>query len=245
MCGEPRAEHVGQRADAVGLDRAQARPRRPRLRRPPRPHRDDAARDQPRALAGGRRARQGDPQRVRAPCARRGRRARPGDRERGDADRRGGAPGRRARDRLALDAAAVPARRGGRRRDAPPALPLARPAAAEAPAQPPTAGADGRDHPARDAGGRLPRHPDADPLQADAGGRAGLRRAEPAAQGPLLRAAAEPADPEAADDGRGLRPLLPDRDLLPGRGSPRRPRAGDHAARRRDVVPRPRGAASS
>ena len=37
----------------------------------------------------------------------------------------------------------------------------------------------------------------------------------------------------------GLRPLLPDRDLLPGRGSPRRPRAGDHPARRRDVVPGP------
>ena len=48
-----------------------------------------------------------------------------------------------------------------------------------------------------------------------------------------------PADPQAALDDRRLRPLLPDRDLLPGRGSPRRPRPGDHPARRRDGVPRP------
>jgi hypothetical protein len=48
----------------------------------------------------------------------------------------------------------------------------------------------------------LPRHPDADPVQADARRRARLRRPEPAPEGPLLRAAAEPADPEAADDGR-------------------------------------------
>ena len=81
---------------------------------------------------------------------------------------------------------------------------------------------------------RLPRHPDADP-QADARARDFV--VPPPAEGPLLRAPAEPADPQAADDGRRLRPLLPDRDLLPGRGSPRRPRPGDHAARRRDELP--------
>jgi aspartyl-tRNA synthetase len=35
----------------------------------------------------------------------------------------------------------------------------------------------------------------------------------------------------------GLRPLLPDRDLLPRRGPPGRPRPGDDAARRRDELP--------
>ena len=56
-------------------------------------------------------------------------------------------------------------------------------------------------------------------------------------KGTVLRPAAEPADPQAADDGRRLRPLLPDRDLLPRRGSARRPRPGAHAARRRDGFP--------
>ena len=119
---------------------------------------------------------------------------------------------------------------------------MARPPPREAAEEHPAPRADGRDHPAAHGGGGLPRHPDADPLQVDARGRARLRRAEPAAQGHVLRAPAEPADPEAADDDRGLRPLLPDRDLLPGRGPPGRPRAGDHPARRRDELPRPRGA---
>ena len=124
---------------------------------------------------------------------------------------RGRAPGRRARDRLALDAAAVPARRGGCGRDAAPALSLARPAAAADAAEHRAAGRHGLDHPARNGGRRLPRHPDADPLQADAGGRARLHRPEPAAAGPLLRAAAVAADPQAAARHRRVRPLLPDR----------------------------------
>ena len=57
------------------------------------------------------------------------------------ADRRGGAPGRPARDPLALPAAAVPARRGRRGRDPPLSLSLARPAPRQAPAEPPDAGA--------------------------------------------------------------------------------------------------------
>ncbi len=49
------------------------------------------------------------------------------------------------------------------------------------------------------------------------------------------------ADREAAPRDLGLRALLPDRNLLPRRRPPRGPRAGDHAARRRDGVPGPGG----
>ena len=85
---------------------------------------------------------------------------------------------------------------------------------------------------------RLPRDRDADPRQADAGRGAGLPRPEPAAPGALLRAAAVAADLQAAPRHLGIRPLLPDRAVLPGRGPSRRPCAGDHSARRRDGVSR-------
>ena len=75
--------------------------------------------------------------------------------------------------------------------------------------------------------------------EADAGGRPRLPRPDAPAAGPLLRAAAVAADLQAAARDLRLRALLPDRALLPGRGSPRRPPAGAHAARRRDGVPRP------
>ena len=52
-------------------------------------------------------------------------------------------------------------------------------------------------------------------------------------------ASSVPADPEAAVHGRRLRPLLPDRDLLPRRGSACRSCPGDHPARRRAGVSRP------
>ena len=135
--------------------------------------------------------------------------------------------------------AAVPARRGRRaRRDAAPAPPHARPAP----------------RPMRDAlvlrhavvrtmrealsDERLPRDRDADPDALDARGRARLPRAVAPAAGRVLRAAAVAAALQAAADDRRLRALLPDRALLPRRGPARRPPAGVHAARPRDVVRR-------
>ena len=56
--------------------------------------------------------------------------------------------------------------------------------------------------------------------------------------GPVLRAAAVAAALQADADDRGLRSLLPDRQVLPRRGPARRPPAGVHADRHRDVVPR-------
>ena len=136
--------------DPRRLGRHAARPRRARLHRPARPRRDLPARDQPRARARGARRRARDPQRVRPPRRGRGRRPRARGGQPGAADRRGRAPGRHARDRLALPAAPVPARRGERRRDAAPPLPLARPAPPAPPAQHPAARADGRRDPPDD-----------------------------------------------------------------------------------------------
>ena len=235
--GQARAR--GQAADALRLGGRAPRPRGSRLRRPSRPGGHLPARRQPGARAGRSRGRARRAQRVRPAGRGDGRPPGAGEREPGPADRRGRAPGRRAGDRLARAGASVPARRGERGRDPAPALPLARSAPAANAAQHRAPGADGLDHPPRDGGGRLPRHSDPDPLQAHARGRARLHRPEPAPAGPLLRASAVAPDPQAAARDRRLRPLLPDRHLLPGRGSPRRPRPGDHAARRRDGVPRP------
>ena len=57
-----------------------------------------------------------------------------------------------------------------------------------------------------------------------------------ASPGNVLRAAAVAAAVQAAADGGRLRPLLPDRALLPRRGPARRPPAGVHADRPRDVA---------
>ena len=54
---------------------------------------------------------------------------------------------------------------------------------------------------------------------------------------PVLCAAAIAAAVQADADDGGLRPLLPDRQVLPRRGPARRPPARVHADRRRDVVP--------
>ena len=83
----------------------------------------------------------------------------------------------------------------------------------------------------------LPRVPDADPDRLLAGRRARLPGAVAPASRQVLRAAAGAAAVQAADDGRGLRPLLPDRALLPRRGRARRPLARRVLpARRRDEL---------
>ena len=56
--------------------------------------------------------------------------------------------------------------------------------------------------------------------------RARLSGAEPGPPGQILRAPAGAADVQAVDHGRRLRPLFPDRALLPRRGRPRRPQPG-------------------
>ena len=98
-------------------------------------------------------------------------------------------------------------------------------------------GGDGRAASYLDAHG-LRRHRDADADQEHAGRRARLPGAVARAPRRVLRAAAVAAALQAAADGRGLRPLLPDRQVLPRRGPARRPPARVHADRRRDVVPR-------
>src|SRR4029453_1631642 len=72
-------------------------------------------------------------------------------------------------------------------------------------------------------------------------GRARLPRAGAAATAPLLRAPAVAADLQADPDGGGLRPLLPDRDLPPGRGSARRPPVRAPPAGCGDGLPGARG----
>ena len=78
---------------------------------------------------------------------------------------------------------------------------------------------------------RLPGHRDADPDQGHARRRARLPGAGAHAPGRVLRAAAVAAAVQADPDGGRLRPLLPDRALLPRRGAARRPPARIHPAR--------------
>ena len=107
----------------------------------------------------------------------------PRHRDRGD---RGA--GRRARGDQPVDAAAVPARRGGRRRDAAHPLPVARPAPRAAAAEHSDARQGALDHPSGDGGRRVRRHRDADHGQADARGRPRLPDPDAAAARALLRA---------------------------------------------------------
>ena len=81
------------------------------------------------------------------------------------------------------------------------------------------------DPPADDRAG-LHRVPDPDPDRVEPRRRARLSGAEPGPSGQILRASAGAADVQAIADGRRLRPLFPDRALLPRRGCPRRPQPG-------------------
>ena len=90
--------------------------------------------------------------------------------------------------------------------------------------------------PRRPPPGRLRGDRDADPAEVHARRSPRLHRPEPPPAGQRLRPAAEPAAAQAAADGRGDGPLLPDRALLPRRGSARRPPAGVHPARPGDEL---------
>ncbi len=104
-------------------------------------------------------------------------------------------------------------------------IPLPRPAPREA-AQEHRAARQGRrfDAHAHEGAGVL-RVPDADPDRLVAGGRARLPGAVAHPSRQVLRAAAGAAAVQAAADDGGLRPLFPDRAVLPRRGPARRPSA--------------------
>ena len=144
------------------------------------------------------------------------------------ADRRDRGP-RRRRSTVQSAAAELPmpvARRAGLSRGNPPQVPLSRSSPRAGPRQHHAAlGGDRLDPPPDDRPG-LHRVPDADPDRELARGRARLSGAEPRPSGEVLRAPAGAADVQAADHGRRLRPLFPDRALLPRRGRPRRPHPG-------------------
>ena len=128
--------------------------------------------------------------------------------------------------------------RGRDPRGDPPEVPLPRPApppdAAEPAAAPP--GDDGDPPLPRRAG--LPRDRDADAHQVHAGGRARLPGALAASTtGSSTRCRSRRSMFKQLLMVGGLRPVLPDRPLLPRRGPARRPPARVHPGRRRDVVP--------
>ena len=101
-------------------------------------------------------------------------------------------------------------------------------------------GADHRFDPQADEGAGLLRIPDPDPDRVVAGRRARLPGAVAAASRQVLRAAAGAAAVQAAHHDRGLRPLFPDRAVLPRRGRARRPFARRVLpARRRDELCHP------
>ena len=178
---------------------------------------------------GDRRARQGAP-----PAGGHGEPEDPDGRHRGARARTAGAQPERD--------AAVPDRGpGDRGRVDPPAPPLPRPAAPVDGEEPRLPLARRLVHAQLSHRARLPGGRDAVSHEEHAGGCARLPRAEPREPRPVLRAAAVAPALQAAADGRRRRPLLSGGALLPRRGSARRPAAGVHPARPRDVVRAPRG----
>ena len=116
-------------------------------------------------------------------------------------------------------------RRAGLSGGDPAQIPLPRSAPREAARQHHAARARHQLDPPAHEGGGLLRIPDADPHRLVAGRRARLSGAVAHASGQILRAAAGAAAVQAAHHGGGLRPLFPDRALLPRRGRARRPLA--------------------
>ena len=187
----------------------------------------------PRGIRGGGE----DPQRIRDPGDRQGDPARAGAGESEAEERRdrGAVPG--ARDPQPGGDAAVPARRRKPVGDHPPHPSRDRPAPAADAGEPAPAlqgGDGGAPLPGR---GRVHRHRDADAGQVHPRGRARLPGAFARARRHVLRAAAVAAAVQADADDRGFRPLLPDHQVLPRRGSARRPPARVHPDRYRNLVP--------
>ena len=121
-------------------------------------------------------------------------------------------------------------------------VPLPRPAPRQAAPQHHEARRGHRLDPPPHEGAGLLRIPDADPDRVVAGRRARLSRAVAHASGQVLRAAAGAAAVQAAHHDVGLRPLFPDRALLPRRGRARRPLARRVlSARSRDELRHPAG----
>ena len=142
---------------------------------------------------------------------------------------RGAGPGRRT--------AAAGVRRAGISGRHPPEIPLPRPAPREAAPEHHDARRRHRFHAPAHEGAGLLRVPDADPDRVLAGRRARLPGAVAHPSRQVLRAAAGAAAVQAAADDVGLRPLFPDRAVLPRRGPARRPSAGRVlSARRRDEL---------
>ena len=175
-------------------------------------------------------------QRVRGPGARPGARAAGRHRQCQPGLGQGRVAGARADDAQPLRAAAVPARRARERRG-PAQVPLHRPAPRGHVEAPAPASQDHARHAPLSRRRGFRRHRDAGAHQGHARGRARLPGAVAHARRQVLRAAAVAADLQAAADGRGLRPLLPDRQMFPRRRPARRSSARVHAARHRDLVP--------
>ena len=239
-CGALRASHIDETVRLSGWVPSRPRSRRRAVHRPARPLRPDAVRGRSRfaglqgrrdaALGvGGADRRQGAPQAGR-------------HREPGPADRRGrGVPLRDRGAGAGRRTAAAGVRRSRIPRRCAAEVPLPRPAPRAAAQEHHDAHGDHRFHAPAHEGERLQRIPDADPDRVVAGGRARLPGAEPHSSGKVLRAAAGAAAVQAAADDVGLRPLLPDRAMLPRRGPARRPAARRVlSARRRDELRRRR-----
>ena len=212
-----------------------SRPRVAGVHRHPRSPRHHAGR-RPRQ-SGARRGRPGAASRVRRRRDRPRRAALAGVRQSEAEDRRDRDRAARAAAAERREDAAVPDRRRGPGRGRHAAeVPVSRPAplahAAQHDPAPP------RDHGDPEVLRRegLPRDRDADADQVDAGRGARLSGAEPRPSGRVLRAAAVAADLQADPDDLRPRPLLPDREVLPRRGPARRPPAGVHPGRPRDLV---------